>query len=353
MVKVSHIAVVLVSTGLLAVTGGAGAADGPQNGPAPVAPVAPVAPTAPASAPTAPKQTTLAVAITKLRSEALESWGRGKGWPRDKSDFAASMNWTIPADGIITALGRPLDRNPAIDAYIKWQLLSFGPDLSNLSSENFARIFTAAPHPLDAPVPRTEKRGSDQGAMMFFGRQTAYLADLDPVVGKGVVAYRPRMGVVGQGVGVGNVDERVDLLQTVERANRSLIESRKLVQSANASVLAYRAALIERAPDDDAAMKMGVLLKDVRDRVAAGDDSFADAMRRLMDEAPGLTRSPDMTDEARARLTEWATALAKMKTTVVTRVGLDGMDFQYDGRIVAVSEADVKRLLGLLQAAAP
>lgn len=301
---------------------------------------------------TGPKVTSISVVISKLRKEALDAWRQDKQWPRRSADFAAAMNWTVPEDQIVGALGRRLDRNPTIDAYLKWQLLSFGPNLSQLSPDEFSRIFNAAPEPLDAPRPQVQRKGPQGGAaMMFFGRQVGYVADLDPVVGNGVVAYNPRMGVASEGVGFG-ADAKVELLRAVDRANRQLSDARTLIKTANQPVLAYREALIERVPADPG-LRLAVLMKDARDRIAAGDDSAGAASQRLMQGAPKLAESKDMDPAARAKLAEWAAALARMRTPVVTAVGLEGMDFRYDHHFVELGPDEAKRLQGYINASAP
>jgi hypothetical protein len=298
-----------------------------------------------------PKLTSISVVISKLRKEALDGWRQDKQWPRTSADFAAEMNWTIPEDQIVPALSRRLDRNPTIDAYLKWQLLSFGPNLSQLSPDDFSRVFNMAPEPLDAPKPQVQRKGPQGGAaMMFFGRQVGYVADLDPVVGNGVVAYNPRMGVVSDGVGFG-ADAKVELLRAVERANQQLSSARALIKIANEPVLAYREALIERSPAE-ASLRLAVLMKDVRDRVAAGDESARGAGQRLVQEAPKLAEK-EMDPAARAKLAEWAGTLARLRTPVVTSVGLDGMDFRYDHHFVELGPDEAKRLQGYINAAAP
>ena len=294
-----------------------------------------------------PKQTSIAVVIQKLRHEAYDGWKKGSNWQRTEPSFAAEMNWAVPQEDVIRAMTRKLDRNPAVDAYIKHQLLSFAPDLSIATPQQFALMFNHAPMPLDAPKPQVQRRGGGQDAMIFFGRQVGYVRDLDPVVGDGSVAFNPRIGVVGEGQGF-STTATAQLLATVQQANERLATARESVAKLNVPVLAYRDALVQRG-STNAQTQLGALLKDVQDRLAAGNPTAPQAMSRLMERAPELAKDSGIRQEARNSLADWAMELAKIRTPVVTEVGLKGQEFDYRGEVLAISEDDAKTLAGYIR----
>lgn len=300
-----------------------------------------------AAPPAEPKETSIAVVIQNLRHEAYDGWKKGSNWPRTEANFAQDKNWTVPEEDVIRAMTRKLDRNPAVDAYIKHQLLSFAPNFSSATPQQFALIVNHAPQPLDAPRPEVQRGRGGQDAMMFFGRQVSFVRDLDPVVGGGAVAFNPQIGVVGEGAGF-SATGNAQLLATVQQANQKLAAARESVAKLNAPVLAYRDALIARG-SDNATVQLQAMLKDVQDRLAAGQASATDAMARLMTEGPQLAKDPSITQDARNSLAEWAMSLPQIRTTVVTEVGLKGPEFDYRGDVLAVSEDDARKLAGYIR----
>src|ERR1051325_8086704 len=72
-----------------------------------------------------PRKVTLGTAILELRKEAEVAWKDRTAWPRSTSDFAHAMGWSVPRAQVVAALGRELGLEAPIEAYVKWQLLSF------------------------------------------------------------------------------------------------------------------------------------------------------------------------------------------------------------------------------------
>lgn len=294
-----------------------------------------------------PKQTSIAVVIQKLRHEAYDGWKKGSNWLRSEPSFAAEMNWAVPEEDVIRAMTRKLDRNPAVDAYIKHQLLSFAPNFSSATPQQFALIFNHAPQPIDAPKPQVQRGRGGMDAMMFFGRQASFVRDLDPVVGNGAVAFNPQIGIVGEGTGIG-VTGSAQLLGTVQQANQKLTSARESVAKLNVPILAYRDAMMARG-SEDATVQLQALMKDVQDRLAAGEATAADAMKRLMERGPQLAKDPSITQEARNALADWAMSLPRIRTAVVTEIGLKGPEFDYRGEVLSVSEDDAHKLAGYIR----
>jgi len=291
-----------------------------------------------------PKQAPLAVVITELRKEASRSWRADHRWPRVQSNFAAEKNWSLPNDQIVTALTRKLDENPAVDAYIKWQLLSFAPDFSKVPAQRLNHIVARAPKPLNQPEPSLSRSGSGQGmTLMMFGGQTNYVRDLDPVVGDGVAALDPKVGTLNSGQSLGQ--RRAMMQHVAARANAGLDSARATIDTANQPVHAYRDAVIERLPTDDG-LRFAVMLKDVRDRLAAGDPTFADVLDRTAEAAKTLAADPTLTTKTRNTLVQWARTLGKMRTHVVQRVTVDSRGrLDYDRTTLAPRDEDVQFII--------
>lgn len=95
----------------------------------------------------APKALTLKDAVTELKAEAKQSLKDGT-WLRTKSDYGTKNKISsLKPDQVINELGKRQDRNPSIDAYVKWQLMSylrFGT-LKKASSSKMKNIVSRAP----------------------------------------------------------------------------------------------------------------------------------------------------------------------------------------------------------------
>jgi hypothetical protein len=66
-------------------------------------------------------------------------------------DFAARWSEPVPVEDLSAAMAMRQDRDPFIDAYIRWQLTSFDPPLPPLDDRGFLRFMDAAPPLLENP----------------------------------------------------------------------------------------------------------------------------------------------------------------------------------------------------------
>ncbi|QNN21273.1 hypothetical protein HED60_02980 [Planctomycetales bacterium ZRK34] len=302
-----------------------------------------------------PKPAPLSVVISQLRKEAIAAWHRDRTWPRAESNFAPDQNWSLENDQVITALSRKLDANPAVDGYIKWQLLSFAPDISAASTDQVNRIVAQMPKPIDQPQPTVAAGSSANGrnnngtgvSFSFFGRQGNYVRDLDPVVGDGVVMYDPKVGTVNSG-STNDAETRASIERVLAIVNDKLAEARQTVDTANQPVHAYREALLARLPTDGG-IRLAVMLKDVRDRLAAGDASYREALDRTAEASKTLAADPSITPRVRRTLVQWTQAVGKMRTSVVDAVKADRRGvFSYERTTLAPRPEDVQFLLSQL-----
>lgn len=276
--------------------------------------------------------TTISVAVSALNKEARESWSREKRWPRAESDFAHAKQWRIENDELVQGFLRKLDRNPAIDGYIKWQLLSFGPDFSAVEEKDVNRYVASLPEVLERPRPQVKSPDApDNTPFVFFGRQITYIADLDPVVGSGAVAYKPRVGTVSDGSGF-SADAYAEFRLEVRRANNRLAAARDMVQVANAPTLNYRDALIENLPVGTA-MRFGMWAKEVRARMEVGDPSYMDAFEKLAETGKALRSDDSVSPNVRQTLAGWVVTLGRAQPQVVRALTITDkgkLDYEYD-----------------------
>lgn len=294
------------------------------------------------------KLVTIGIAITQIKAEARTSWRDNQNWPRSRPNFAQDKEWRVDQDELIRGFTRRLNSNPAIDGYIKWQLLSFQPDFERVEPSVMNRIVANMPRVLDAAKPEAKKTNRSGGmAFSFFGRQTAYVKDLDPVVAGGVVAYKPKIGVTSSGSGVA-AEGYVELHKTMVQANQKLKAANNAIQKANRPVITYRDAVLKRLSKNNAEL-MGMYIKEVRSRLMAGQESYKEAFAKLMQVGKKINTDPTVTAGTRSILAQWVAQMPKFRKTVVT-----GLDVKHE-RLIENFEVyelpieDLKVLLGYVQ----
>lgn len=162
---------------------------------------------APAAPPTQPEQpqrqlspaAALQKAMVALASEAKMAWTAGRV-SRQTSDFAASFAHAVDAEAVARRILRPVDKDPFIDAYIRWQLSSFIPAMPPLTDRQFEDVLRDLPRFI--PNPRADERTID---LLLEWRQTnplppesleplnSLLADLNTRAGRCAELNRPAM----------------------------------------------------------------------------------------------------------------------------------------------------------------
>ena len=255
------------------------------------------------------------LAAERLRHEAKSGWSDEAGHARTSSDFTDRCEINLSSDAVIDALGRRLDDNAAIDGYVKWQLLSCIDDLSAASPKQIGRMVRAMPAVLGQPQFDIRSAGgtassgggvSVSGTGMFTVRASlATLEDMQrfpvhAVTNDGQIVtgfiQQPIMNLMQvkttvaapAGAAAAGVDRRVE--HPAGRANELLGQLTRIVSQANRPALAYRDALIERLPRERG-MRLAAAIKDLRDRIEAGDPSTHDAVQRLVAESQELNQT--------------------------------------------------------------
>ncbi|MHB1155806.1 MAG: hypothetical protein ACYC26_03095 [Phycisphaerales bacterium] len=92
-----------------------------------------------------------------LAKEAEAAIKEGKPLPRTTCDYAKTKGDVILRErDLMLGLTKPQDLNPAVDSYIKWQLLSFQPNFAKMKPGDLVRVMDAipAPEPLGQMEPR-------------------------------------------------------------------------------------------------------------------------------------------------------------------------------------------------------
>ncbi|MHC5023200.1 MAG: hypothetical protein ACYTGG_04730 [Planctomycetota bacterium] len=127
----------------------------PRPRAAPTAPVAPNAPPAP-PAPQAPQAPAAVVAgFDDLLAALVEEAKNARAdrlLPEGKPDLAARLGRAVPPDELLPALLTRRHADPFIDAYVRWQLTSFDPDLPDLDDHAFIRVMNEAPAMVENPA---------------------------------------------------------------------------------------------------------------------------------------------------------------------------------------------------------
>ncbi len=310
--------------------------------------------------PGSPKVVTVAIAISALRKEAADSWKQSESWPRTKSDFAAEKNWSIPSDAVVQALTRRLDNNAGIDAYIKWQLLSFTPKIDQADDKTLRQLVASMPRPFPQPSVSEETLGNPdpKEVAMSFGRQMAYVQNVTPVVGNGAVAYKPQMSVIGAGAGSGGGvgiqrTESPEIthqrrLALVNDINSDLAASRTTIAAGNAAITAYRTSVAQWLPQTPA-LKLVLLFKELHDRIEAGDDTCQDALQRLLAAAKESAADPSVTPELRASMLDTAQNLGALHIAVTETVYLENERIKPKGHYLTLGSNEVKLLMSYFQ----
>lgn len=177
------------------------------------------------------------IAVERLRAEGRAFRATGN-LPRQTPDFARSYPYRVRAEDIIEAIVTVQDReDAAVDAYMRWQLLSFKADLAGMDGRSYDRLLANLPklarHPASDPA---------------FHMQFEHLA---PAAGRSAQA-------------------RVDLEQ---RWDSLRFEARQ-IELLNQPALKFRDAVADAMPATGARL-LGILLCDLQDRILAASSTRA------------------------------------------------------------------------------
>jgi hypothetical protein len=282
-----------------------------------------------------PVAITLDRAVSELVREARAGWDIDRTWPREKADFADEQDLTMPGEVVVEALGRKLHNHPAVDAYIKWQLLSFDPNLSQLDQRQLRRVLRALPPIAAQPTPVVEapsRRHPRGRAFIAFGQQQAFVGDLAPFVGGNIIAYDPEVRVLTTGTvldveGVVSADNRY-VMMNIRTVSSQLVDLREFVVHANRGPIGFRNELATRLPHG--AARVALRLQTARDLIVAGDPGHAAAVKAVVADARAVSRSDNLTPAARRALLNELNAVAELATAPVRQIKVEADSEQFE-----------------------
>lgn len=277
-----------------------------------------------AKRPLGPKLMLVSKVTREIAQQGRLEW-RKEGSFRRYSDYSSQVNFGLTNRQLIAALSQRLDSHPAVDAYVRWQLLSFAPDFTVLKDIELKRLVANLPSLTQLPPP--PKAGNiikgDNGARGYFfsGTQRAFLSDLVPVSGTGL--SNPRLSVIGGGGGISAAS--LDPQKAIEAARNQTydyVQAGTTVEYLNGPAIHYRDALVRLIPDT-AGQRLEVLFQDLKERISAGDPGYKDAAQAFYNEAQRTRNDGTISAQARAKLVYQMRELARKKTSVVQRIQID------------------------------
>jgi hypothetical protein len=273
-----------------------------------------------------PRQVSIAAVLSGLRQEA-RSWARDRTFARDEADYAQTQHVEVPDADVIRMLGRKLHREPAVDAYLKWQLMSFEPDLSGLAESDYQRIIAHLPklERLPGPTDDTNARVAEALARRQAQRRAERAqanAAVAPEGGAIPPGSDPTLSVVTEGskldvtAAVNTGDPRY-VTATIRADNAQVGDIRQIpvLAAGNAAAAQARDEVVAAMPAENG-VRLIAMFTDLRDRIAAGDASVPGAAKALEREAQDRGAAETLSPALRDQLHDWSAAIVLMRTPV-------------------------------------
>jgi len=278
----------------------------------------------------APREVSIATVISNLTKEARESWRDAEQWPRQRENYAQQIGATVDNAALLRILTRRLQRDEPLDAYIKWQIMSFAPDFSSASEEDYRRMLAVVPDLIGQPRPAPPPQPKQANAGFANVHQFAFVSDFQPV--PGAVGGRQRLGVINGAAGGGikgalSEDDAYgpkpeDIARAKVRQVERFEHNQRLTAAANQPIIAYRDTLVRELPDEGG-VRLLFLLQDATERLKAGDPTYVKAIERLVFATDAIAAGTPIPDDVRERVIRGITQLAKVKFIIVTGIDLD------------------------------
>lgn len=289
-----------------------------------------------------------------IAHEARDHWKEAEGWPRDESTYADDHPDALTSAQALDALQRELFDHPALDGYVKRQLLGYvsDSDLSHAPRDSIVRAFRVLPQVINQPQPQVRSNQSSSsnglsGAYIFIGRQVPYIAGFTPVVGDGVVRLKPDIEVLTTGTALqsnGAVTMDRQFITTIRAASSELVNLRRFTSKANEPILDLREALAARI--DDPPLKLALMLDDASDRMKAGDPSYEEAIDRFVSATDRFRRSRELPVKTRRKLIEHLDKLSGYEKKWTREIEIiDAETFQAHHATVAWPAEKMKRAM--------
>ncbi|MBI1374308.1 MAG: hypothetical protein GC159_16450 [Phycisphaera sp.] len=255
------------------------------------------------------KPVTAQVAVAQITREAMPSWKKDGTLPRQMCDFAVDKGWKTDRDGLVVVLGRKLNNDAAFEAYVKWQLLSFFPDFSDLTAAQLDQLIKGMA-PMQ-PYPNSVSLVTDPGS----SQPGNLINNLSGSVG-------------GQRLGVDRrpketTNKPLSNAEIVAATNERLTQQHAFAKASNVIVTRYRETLTERLPETGPA-RLTAMIEDLRTRVEAGDPSHVDLAKALLAASEKAKADKTLTAEQRKQLSDAVAVAAGRKWPIIKSVKLGG-----------------------------
>ena len=303
-------------------------------------------------------------ALSKVRREALARWAdKDWGYRTDADDLPAlpaDSADVIPNEKLIELLSRRHHRETAVDAYIRWRLMAFGPDLSNVPPQRVARLIRTwpkfAPEPSAKRPAGARSRKKQQSNGLVLGRQRVIQTGVRPVSnsrgGRGTHGFRQELTVVRSGTaldveGAVNPNDPRYVTMTVRTLDFRLQRLRRVANFGNQPVRRLRNQLIAAMPVENGS-RLAAAMQDAADRISTGDATYLHAVRRAVDESerPQLQLSPGQYRQ----MVAFAKRLERMKSEVIDDWEREGGQYVPKGQLIVFPLKEYHRLMANLDA---
>ena len=93
-------------------------------------------------------------AVQQLTREAQQAM-QARSLPTQNPDFASRFDKRIESEQVLPLLTERVHREPFVDAYVRWQLTSFNPDVSSMNDKAFRKLLQNAPRLMENPMADT------------------------------------------------------------------------------------------------------------------------------------------------------------------------------------------------------
>lgn len=194
-------------------------------------------------------------AARELAKEAHAALKEGKPFPRTEPDYAKT-GAALSRTDVRRLLTKQLDPTPAVDAYIKWQLLSYEPDFSEMSPGQALRLIPG--------IPAFEEAGQLKPDDHAFVQRYANR-------GRITAAQSRRLIELGQ----------------------RFHHEQAAIRKRNEPNEAYRKALIEALPEAHG-VKLFAMIRDAAQRMRACDRGWNSSVDRMLEKCQQLGQAGTM-----------------------------------------------------------
>lgn len=204
--------------------------------------------------------------------------------PRPEPDFALTFRYSIDDLHLLDAVTRPAHDDPVVDAYVRWQLLSFSPDFALLDDDRFLSLLDALPRL--APDPTLNPALYEQ-----LERLASLAAPEAPDFAAAETLWQKTEGEI------------------------------RYVGLINVPALSFRDRLHEALPETGP-RRLQVRFCDLRDRIDAGQSTRAIKMR-ISAELESRVSDDTITMNQRWRLIDFLESLRNRSTRIITDLRLE------------------------------